>query len=190
MNLKRAKNKGHTIVMHVNYRYSLNFVQFTLIQQQKPNICVRKCICLQLLINEIVNIKNINYYVWKYDFKQDSNHRPSEKFSCTLPTSPPLRCLCRWQTVRIIMLIPLTAKLILDVPDFFQYKQTVYKHAYGTKFRWRTIVLCHMWSTAFSRLIDYRNGKSEIQITGERYSLYKKDNISIRMILVAPTYLL
>jgi len=57
--------------------FSLNFVQFTLIQRQKPNICVKKCICWQLLINEIVNDKNINYYVWKYDFKQDSNHRPS-----------------------------------------------------------------------------------------------------------------
>jgi len=25
--------------------FSLNYVQFTLIQRQKPNICVRKCIC-------------------------------------------------------------------------------------------------------------------------------------------------
>jgi len=46
-----------------------------------------------------------------------------EKFSCTLPTSPPLRYLCRWQTVHIIMLILSTAKLILDVPDFFKYKK-------------------------------------------------------------------
>ena len=38
------------------------------------------------------------------------------------------------------MLILLTAKLILDAPDLFQYKQTVYKRAYGTKDLWSTIV--------------------------------------------------
>ena len=44
-----------------------------------------------------------------------------EKTSCTLPTSPPLRCLCRSQTVRIIMFILKTAKLILhvDAPYLF-----------------------------------------------------------------------
>jgi len=87
---------------------SLNFGQFTLIQRQKPNICVRKCICLQLLINQIVN-DNFFYKLLCMKVRLQAGFEPStlsvkKKFSCTLPTSHPLRCLCRWQTVRIIML--------------------------------------------------------------------------------------
>ena len=43
-----------------------------------------------------------------------------------------------YYNVNPVMFILKTAKLILDAPYLFQYKQTVYKRAYGTKDRWST----------------------------------------------------
>jgi len=64
-----------------------------------------------------------NYKLLCMNIRLQAGFEPStlsvqKKCSCTLPTAPPLRCHCRWQKVRFIMLTLYTAKLILDVPDF------------------------------------------------------------------------
>ena len=85
------------------------------------------CFIYYILLNIYVCI---NYYVWKYDFKQDSNHRPKVfKFSCALPTSPPLRCLCRcsysaktryWCWSGFFNVILLVQKNIHDMNKFYK----------------------------------------------------------------------
>jgi len=49
------KHREHTKELS----FSLNFGPFTLIQRHKLNIFVRVCLCLQLVMNQIVNDKKI-----------------------------------------------------------------------------------------------------------------------------------